>query len=99
MNTTVALVRDEELSPTHAAVLLGNFGYGARRGAATERLMIFGVFLSVLLTCHRQTVIELFICVANRKRNLPITPAELANALESMGVPRFAERLRVHLAE
>lgn len=50
-------------------------------------------FLCALLAKRRQGVLDSFIRAADRKRNPPMRPAELANKLAAAGVPRFAERL------
>ncbi len=55
-------------------------------------------FLCALLRRRRQGVVESFIRAARSKKNPPMTPEELAKKIAIAGAPRFAERLRPHLA-
>lgn len=50
-------------------------------------------FMSSLLSCHHEAVIESFIGAAESKKNPPMTPAELVDKVSNSGAPRFARRL------
>lgn len=55
-------------------------------------------FLCALLTDRRQGVVESVTRASVSKKNPPMTPDELAKRLATAGTPRFAERVRPHLA-
>lgn len=66
--------------------------------AAGVKVVTSDEFLCALLTDRRQGVIESFIRAADSKKNPPMTPDKLARKIASAGAPRFAERVRPHLA-
>ncbi len=66
--------------------------------AAGVKVITSDEFLCALLTDRRRGVIAAFIRAADAKRNPPMTPHELADRIAAAGAPRFAERVRSHLA-
>lgn len=67
-------------------------------GQAGVQVMTSDTFLCRMLTHRRQGVVESFIRAANRRKNPPTTPVDLADTIANAGAPRFAERLRPHLS-
>ena len=55
-------------------------------------------FLCTLLADRRHGVVASFIRAAEAKQNPPTTAQELASKMAGAGAPRFAERVRPHLA-
>ncbi|GAB3198355.1 hypothetical protein GCM10027062_12330 [Nocardioides hungaricus] len=55
-------------------------------------------FLCALLTDHRHGVVESFTRAALSKKSPPTTTDDLATRLAIAGAPRFAGRVRPHLA-
>jgi predicted nucleic acid-binding protein len=66
--------------------------------AAGVQVITSDEFLCTLLTHRRQGVIESFSRAADNKKNPPMAPDELATKIATAGAPRFAERVRPHLA-
>ncbi|MDN5797158.1 MAG: hypothetical protein L0H79_15590 [Intrasporangium sp.] len=66
--------------------------------AAGVKVITSDEFLCALLTDRRQGVVESFTRAADSKKNPPMAPAELAKKIATAGAPRFAERVRPHLA-
>ncbi len=66
--------------------------------AAGVKVISSDEFLCDLLTVHHDGVVESFTHAADRRRNPPTSPSELATKLAIAGAPRFAERLRPNLA-
>lgn len=70
----------------------------ARLLAADVKVVTSDEFLCSLLARRRRGVIESFTRAAERKKNPPTTPSELAERISAAGAPRFAGRLRPLLA-
>lgn len=66
--------------------------------AAGVKVITSDEFLCALLTDRRQGVVESFTRAAVSKKSPPTTPDELAKKIATAGAPRFAERVRPHLA-
>lgn len=66
--------------------------------AAGIRVITSDDFLCALLAQQRHGVVESFIRAADRRKNPPVTPDELAKRLAVAGAPRFAEQVRPYLA-
>lgn len=66
--------------------------------AAGVKVITSDEFLCALFTHRRQGVVESFTRAADTKKNPPMTPDELAKKIATAGAPRFAERVRTHLA-
>lgn len=66
--------------------------------AAGVKVDMSDAFLCALLATRRQGVLESFARAAGSKTNPSMTPDELANRIAAAGAPRFAERVRRHLA-
>lgn len=66
--------------------------------AAGVKVITSDEFLCALLADRRQGVVESFTRASDTKKNPPMTPDELAKEIATAGAPRFAERVRPHLA-
>lgn len=66
--------------------------------AAGVEVITSDEFLCALLTDRRQGVVGSFTRAAVSRNNPPMTPGELAKTIATAGAPRFAERVRLHLA-
>lgn len=66
---------------------------------AGVQVMTSDTFLSDLLTCRHQAVVESFTRAADSKKAPPVTPGSLADSIAAAGAPRFAEQLRSYLVK
>ena len=66
--------------------------------AAGIKVITADEFLCALLARRRRAVTESFARAANRKRNPPMTAAELIDKIATAGAPRFAQRVKPYLA-
>lgn len=67
--------------------------------AAGVKVITADEFLCALLADHPQGVVESLTHAADRKKNPPMTPHELAQKMAAAGAPLFAGHVRPHVEE